>query len=48
MIMLALCVLLFLMAYGFRGPGRISRRSGIILCATFVAYQAMVFYTELT
>lgn len=46
-IMLGLSLLLFLMAYGFRGPGRISRRSGIILCIAFVAYQAMVFYTEL-
>lgn len=47
-VMLALSLLLFLMAYGFRGPGRISRRSGIILTLSFVAYQAMVFYTELS
>ncbi len=47
-IMLGLSLLLFLMAYGFKGPGRISRRSGIILLTAFVAYQAMVFYTELS
>lgn len=46
-VMLFLSLLLFLMAYGFRGPGRISRRSGIILTLSFVAYQCMVFYTEL-
>ncbi len=47
-IMLGLFLLLFLMAYGFKGPGRISRRSGFILLTAFVAYQAMVFYTELS
>ena len=39
-------MMMFLMAYGFRGPGRISRRSGIILVTMFVAYQGLVFYTE--
>ncbi|MEM1089534.1 MAG: calcium/sodium antiporter [Pseudomonadota bacterium] len=46
-IMLGLSLMLFLMAYGFKGPGRISRFSGAVLLAAFVAYQAMVFYTEL-
>jgi len=45
-IMLALSVLLFLMSYGFSGPGRISRLSGVILLVTYVAYQFLVFYTE--
>ncbi|MDJ0654793.1 MAG: calcium/sodium antiporter [Xanthomonadales bacterium] len=47
-IMLFLSMMMFLMAYGFRGPGRISRRSGIILVTMFVAYQSLVFYTEVS
>lgn len=46
-VMLGLCVLLFILSYGFRGPGRISRLSGLVLLACFVGYQALVFYTEL-
>ncbi len=45
-IMLALSLLLFLMSYGFRGPGRISRFSGCVLLITYLAYQVLVFYTE--
>ena len=46
-VMLGLCVLLFILSYGFRGPGRISRLSGLVLLACFAGYQALVFYTEL-
>ena len=45
-VMLGLSVLLFLMSYGFRGPGRISRLSGVILLGIYLAYQCLVFYTE--
>lgn len=45
--MLLLTVALFLVSYGFRGPGRISRRSGVALLSLYVAYELMVFYTEL-
>lgn len=45
-VMLGLTVLLFLMSYGFRGPGRISRRSGVMLLGIYLAYQCLVFYTE--
>jgi len=45
-VMLGLSVLLFLMSYGFRGPGRISRRSGVILIGIYLAYHCLVFYTE--
>jgi cation:H+ antiporter len=45
-VMLGLSVLLFLMSYGFRGPGRISRVSGVILLTIYLAYQCLVFYTE--
>ena len=38
-------VLLFFMAYGLHGPGRISRRSGILLLALFMAYQVLVWVT---
>lgn len=44
--MLALTILLFLISYGFRGPGKISRLSGGFLLTVFVAYEVMVFYTE--
>ena len=38
-------VLLFFMAYGIRGPGRIRRSSGILLLVLFLVYQAMVWIT---
>lgn len=46
-VVLGLTMLLVVMSYGFRGrPGRISRRDGVILLLTYLAYQALVFYTE--
>jgi len=37
--------LLFFMAYGIRGPGRISRSSGALLLVLFLAYQVLVWLT---
>ena len=38
-------MLLFFMAYGIQGPGRISRRSGIMLLSLFVGYQILIWIT---
>ena len=45
-IMVGLTVVLFLIGYGFRGPGRISRPEGGMLVSAYVAYMILVFYTE--
>jgi len=42
-VMAALSVVLFLMAFGFKGPGRIKRWHGALLFSGFVAYQALVY-----
>ncbi len=42
-VMAALSVVLFLMAFGFKGPGRIKRWEGALLFFGFVAYQALIF-----
>lgn len=44
-VMFIFTVLLFFMAYGFRGPGRIRRRSGALLLLMYVVYQVMVWVT---
>ncbi len=44
-VMFLFTVLLFFMAYGFRGPGRISRRSGALLLMMYAVYQVMVWMT---
>jgi cation:H+ antiporter len=44
-VMFLFTALLFFMAYGIHGPGRISRRSGALLIALYVAYQAMIWVT---
>lgn len=44
-VMFVFTVLLFFMAYGFRGPGRIRRRSGALLLTMYLVYQAMVWIT---
>lgn len=43
--MLALILGLFVMAYGFRGPGRINRIEGLCLIAVYVAYNSYLGYT---
>jgi len=44
-VMFLFTVLLFFMAYGIRGPGRISRSSGALLLVLFLAYQVLVWLT---
>ena len=44
-VMFLLTVLLFFMAYGIKGPGRISRKSGGLLLAIFLGYQVLVWIT---
>jgi cation:H+ antiporter len=44
-VMFLFTILLFFMAYGIRGPGRISRLSGGLLLFLFILYQCMVWYT---
>ena len=44
-VMFLLTVLLFFMAYGISGPGRISRNSGGLLLAIYVCYQVLVWIT---
>ena len=40
--MIALTLVLFAMAYGFRGPGRLNRLEGALLLTAFVAYQTVL------
>ncbi|MES9935297.1 MAG: calcium/sodium antiporter [Sedimenticola sp.] len=42
-IMIGLTLALFVMGYGFKGPGRINRLEGLILALVFVAYQGWLF-----
>lgn len=44
-IVLGLTILLFIMAYGFRGPGRINRLEGGVLLFGFIAYEILLFLT---
>ena len=44
-VMFLLTVLLFFMAYGISGPGRISRKSGGLLLAIYGSYQVLVWVT---
>jgi cation:H+ antiporter len=44
-VMFLFTVLLFFMALRVRGPGRINRRSGMLLVFMFVAYQVLVWTT---
>jgi cation:H+ antiporter len=45
-IMFMLTLLLFLMAYGFRGPGRINRIEGAILVSAYVGYQTLLYFSN--
>jgi cation:H+ antiporter len=42
-VMFLMTGLLFFMAGDFRGPGKISRRSGLLLLTLFISYQALVW-----
>lgn len=44
-VMFLLTVLLFFMAYGIKGPGRISRKSGALLLAIYIGYQILIWIT---
>ena len=46
-VMFCLTVVLFVMAYGFRGPGRINRLEGATLVAAFGAYQTLLYFHTL-
>ena len=46
-VMIGLTVALFVMAYGFRGPGRINRIEGTLLVLAFCAYQTLLYFNEL-
>ena len=42
---LALTIMLFVMAYGFRAEGRINRFEGSLLFGSFIAYQMLLFFS---
>ena len=44
-VMFLFTLLLFIMAYGIRGPGRIGRMSGTLLVILYVIYQIIVWFT---
>ena len=44
-VMFLFTALLFFMAYGIQGPGRISRKSGVLLLSMFIVYQALIWAT---
>ena len=44
-IVLILTIMLFIMAYGFRGQGRINRIEGGILFSAFIGFQLLLFFT---
>ena len=44
-VMIGLTLALFVMAYGFRGPGRLNRIEGALLLTAFVAYQTLLYFT---
>jgi cation:H+ antiporter len=44
-IVFILTIMLFIMAYGFRGEGRINRLEGGVLFSAFIAYQLLLFFT---
>jgi cation:H+ antiporter len=43
-----LTIALIIMAYGFRGAGRINRFEGLVLCSAFLAYQAYLYITTVS
>jgi cation:H+ antiporter len=44
-VMFLFTVLLFFMAYGISGPGRISRKSAVLLLTLFTSYQVLIWFT---
>jgi cation:H+ antiporter len=45
-VMLGLTLMLYAMASGIRGPGRLNRAEGALLVLAFVAYQTLLYFTE--
>ncbi|MDH3832019.1 MAG: calcium/sodium antiporter [Gammaproteobacteria bacterium] len=45
-VMACLTLAFLVMAYGFRGPGRISRIEGALLVLAFVGYQTLLYFSE--
>lgn len=43
--MLGLTVLLFIFAYGFRGPGRLNRLEGGIMLTGYIAYMVVLYFS---
>jgi cation:H+ antiporter len=46
-IVIILTIALFIMAYGFRGQGRINRLEGGLLLSAFIGYQMLLFFTAI-
>ena len=46
-VMIGLSVSLFVMAYGFKGPGRVSRVEGALLLMAFMAYMGMIYVSHI-
>lgn len=44
-VMFVLTLLLFVMAYGFRGPGRINRIEGALLLTAYIGYQTLLYFS---
>ena len=44
-VVLILTIMLFVMAYGFRGEGRINRLEGGLLLSAFIAYQLLLLFS---
>jgi cation:H+ antiporter len=46
-IVFILTISLFIMAYGFKGFGRVNRLEGAVLLSCFLGYQALLYITEI-
>jgi cation:H+ antiporter len=44
-VMFVITLALFVMAYGIRGPGRITRLEGAILLSAYIAYQTLLYFS---
>lgn len=44
-VMVGTTLAMFFMAYGFRGPGRLSRVEGALLVGAYCAYQTLLYFT---
>ena len=42
-VMIGLTLAMYVMGYGFRGPGRINRFEGTLLLLVFIGYQTVLF-----